>query len=110
MVSVAVSIAVCMMVIGLLLGLIVHNAPSSALAMALGEAFLTGGASAFIAPGNEMLALKAGVVWGAVLAFLGGPFIFVGWLTYRAKKEFNRLQDEQRMKEYRRIYAGKSSK
>ncbi|HJV76075.1 MAG TPA: hypothetical protein VJ654_17775 [Noviherbaspirillum sp.] len=109
MVYVAVSIAISMLIIGLLLGLIVHNAPRSALAVALGNAFLTGGPSAFIAPGNELLALKAGIVWGAVLAFLVGPFIFIGWLMYQAKKEFTRLQDEQRMKEYRRIYAGKSA-
>jgi urea transporter len=101
-------IAVPMLIIGLLLGLIVHNAPHGALAVALGDAFLTGGASAFIAPGNELLALKAGVVWGACLAFLIGPFIFVAWLMYQAKKEYNRLQDEQRRREYRRIYAGKS--
>lgn len=108
MVCAAVFIAVPMLIIGLLLGLMVHNAPRSELATTLGNAFLTGGASAFIAPGSELLALKAGIVWGAVLAFLVGPFIFIAWLLYHAKKEFNRLQNEQRMKEYRRIYAGKS--
>lgn len=110
MVRAAVFIAVPMLMIGLLLGLMVHNAPRSALAVALGDAFLTGGPSAFIAPGSELLALKAGLVWGAVLAFLIGPIIFVAWLMYQAKKEFNRLQDEQRMEECRRIYAGKTSK
>jgi hypothetical protein len=105
----ALFIAVPMLAIGLLLGLMVHNDPRGALAVALGDAFLTGGASAFIAPGNELLALKAGVVWGACLAFLIGPIIFMAWLMYQAKKEFNRLQDEQRMKEYRRIYGEKSS-
>lgn len=109
MVRAAVFIAVPMLLIGLLLGLIVYKAPSSALAAALGDAFLAGGASAFIAPGGELLALKAGIVWGAVLAFLIGPFIFIAWLLYHAKMEFNRLQHEQRMKEYRRIYAEKSS-
>jgi hypothetical protein len=109
MVRAAVVIAVPMLMTGLLLGLMVHYAPGSALAAALGEAFLAGGASAFIAPGSELLALKAGIVWGAVLAFLVGPFIFIAWLLYYAKKEFNRLQDEQRMKEYRRIYGTKSS-
>jgi hypothetical protein len=34
-----------------------------------------------------MLALKVGVVWGAALAFLVGPFIFIAWLMYCAKKE-----------------------
>jgi hypothetical protein len=109
MLRAALLIAVPMLMIGLLLGLIVHNAPRSALAAALGEAFLAGGSTAFIAPGSELLALKAGIVWGAVLAFLVGPFIFIAWLLYQAKKEFNRLQDEQRMKEYRRIYGTKSS-
>lgn len=108
MVCAAVFIAVPLLIIGLLLGLMVHITPRSALAVALGDAFLTGGASALIAPGSELLALKAGIVWGAVLAFLGGPFIFIAWLMYQAKKEFNRLQDEQKMKEYRRIFAGKS--
>lgn len=109
MVYVAVFIVVPMLIIGLLLGLIVHNAPRSALAVALANAFLTGGPSALIAPGSELLALKAGIVWGSILAFLVGPFIFVAWLMHHAKKEFNRLQDEQKMKEYRRIYAGKSA-
>jgi ABC-type proline/glycine betaine transport system permease subunit len=109
MLRAALFIAVPMLMIGLLLGLIVHNAPRSALAAALGEAFLAGGATAFIVPGSELLALKAGILWGAVLAFLVGPFIFIAWLLYHAKKEFNRLQDEQRMKEYRRIYGTKSS-
>ena len=108
MVCAAVFITVTMLIIGILLGLMVHNAPRSALAVALGDAFLTGGASAFIAPGNELLALKAGVVWGAVLAFLVGPIIFVAWLMYQTKKEYNRLQDEKKMKEYRRIFAKKS--
>lgn len=108
MVCVAVFIAVPLLTIGLLLGLMVHNMPRSALAVALGDAFLTGGPSALLAPGRELLALKAGIVWGAVLAFLVGPFIFIAWLMYQAKKEFNRLQDEQKMKEYRRIFAGKS--
>ncbi|RZI44184.1 hypothetical protein EGT07_01785 [Herbaspirillum sp. HC18] len=110
MVYAAVFIAVPMLIIGLVLGFMVHNAPHSALAVALGNAFLTGGASALVAPGSELLALKTGMVWGATLAFLVGPFIFIAWLMYQAKKEFNRLQDEQRMKEYRRVYAGKSSK
>jgi hypothetical protein len=109
MVRAAVVIAVPLLMIGLLLGLMVHNAPGSALARSLGEAFLAGGATAFIAPGSELLALKAGIVWGAVLAFLVGPFIFIAWLLYHAKKELNRLQDEQRMKEYRRLYGAKSS-
>lgn len=108
MIRAAVIIAVPLMMVGLLLGLMVYNMPRSALAVALGNAFLTGGPSALIGPGGELLALKAGFVWGAVLAFLGGPFIFVSWLMYQAKKEYNRLQDEQRMKEYRRIFAGKS--
>ena len=110
MVRAALFIVVPLLVIGLLLGLMVYEAPRSALAAALGNAFLAGGASAFSTPGNELLALKAGVVWGAVLAFLVGPFVFIAWLLYHAKKEFNRLQEEQRMKEYRRIYAGKSAK
>ena len=110
MVYAAVFIAVPMLIIGLLLGLMVYNAPRGALAVALGDAFLTGGASAFIAPGNELLALKAGVVWGACLAFLIGPILFVAWLMYQTKKEYNRLQAEQKMKEYRRILAGKSPK
>ncbi|GAB3554258.1 hypothetical protein GCM10027343_42040 [Noviherbaspirillum agri] len=110
MLRAAVFIAVPMLLIGLLLGLMVQSAPRSALAVALGDAFLTGGPSAFIAPGSEFLALKAGVLWGAVLAFLVGPIIFVAWLMYQGKKEFNRLQDEQKMKEYRRTIAGKSSK
>lgn len=109
MVRAAMFIAVPMLLIGLLLGLMVYIAPRSALAVALGNAFLAGGPSAFLAPGSELFALKAGIVWGAVLAFLVGPFIFIAWLLYHAKKEFNRLQDEQRMKKYRRIYAGKSS-
>ncbi|OWW18454.1 hypothetical protein [Noviherbaspirillum denitrificans] len=104
----AMFITVPMLIIGLLLGLIVYNAPQGALAVVLGDAFLTGGASAFSAPGNELLALKAGIVWGACLAFLIGPFIFVAWLMYHARKEYNRLQAENRKKEYRRIYAGKS--
>lgn len=108
MACVAAFIVVPMMTIGLLLGLMVHIMPSSALAIALGEAFLTGGPSALIAPGSELLALKAGIVWGAILAFLIGPFIFIAWLMYHAKQEFNRLQDEQKMKEYRRVLAGKS--
>jgi len=96
-----------MLVIGLLLGLLVHTMPHSALAIALGDAFLTGGASALIAPGSELIALKAGIVWAAVLAFLVGPFLFIGWLMYQVKKEFNRLQGEQKRKEYRRIFAEK---
>ena len=108
MAYVAVFITLPMLVNGLLLGWLVHAMPRSALAVALGDAFLTGGASALIAPGSELLALKAGIVWGAVLAFLVGPFIFVAWLMYQVKKEFNRLQNEQKMKEYRRIFAGKS--
>lgn len=108
MIWAAVVIAVPLLIIGLLLGLMVHIMPRSALAVALGNAFLTGGPSALVGPGSEMLALKAGIVWGAILAFLGGPFIFIAWLMYQAKKEFNRLQDEQRMKEYRRMYAGKA--
>lgn len=109
MVYAAVFITVPMLIIGLLLGFIVYNAPHSAIAVALGDAFLTGGASALIAPGSALLALKAGIVWGAVLAFLVGPFIFISWLMYQVKKEFNRLQNEKKMKEYRRIYEGKSS-
>jgi len=110
MTCVAALIVMPMLTIGFLLGLMVHIMPSSALAVALGEAFLTGGPSALLAPGSELLALKAGIVWGAVLAFLVGPFIFISWLMYHAKREFSRLQDEQKMKEYRRIYAGKSPK
>lgn len=109
MVRAALFIAVPMLMIGVLLGLMVYIAPHGALAAALGEAFLAGGASAFIAPGSELLALKAGILWGSVLAFLVAPFIFIAWLMYQAKKEFTRLQDEQRMKEYRRIYGTKSS-
>lgn len=109
MVRAAVFIAAPMLSIGLLLGLMVHNAPHGALAAALGNAFLTGGASAFTAPGGELLALKAGIVWGAVLTFLVGPFLFIAWLLYHAKKEFNRLQAEQRMKKHRHIYGGKLS-
>jgi hypothetical protein len=109
MVGAALFIAVPMLVIGVLLGLMVQNAPRGALAVALGDAFLTGGPSAFIAPGSEWVALKAGILWGAVLAFLVGPIIFIAWLMYQGKKEFNRLQDEQKMKEYRRTIAGKSA-
>lgn len=108
MVRAALFIAVPMLIIGISLGWMVHIAPGSALAVALGNAFLTGGSGAFVAPGNEFLALKAGLLWGAVLAFLIGPFIFIAWLMYQGKKEFNRLQDEKKMQEYRRIYAGKT--
>lgn len=108
MVRAAMFIAVPMMLVGLVLGLMVYIAPHSALAAVLGDAFVAGGASAFIAPGSEYLALKAGFVWGSVLAFLVGPFIFIAWLLYCAKKEYNRLQDERRIEENRRIYGGKS--
>ncbi|HJV86668.1 MAG TPA: hypothetical protein VJ698_14450 [Noviherbaspirillum sp.] len=103
----AVFIAVPMLAIGLLLGVMVYYAPGSALARALGGAFLAGGPSAFMAPGGRMLALKAGAVWAASLVFLVGPFIFMAWLSYQVKKEYNRLRDEQRMNEYRRKIAGK---
>lgn len=109
MVRAAVLIAVPLMLAGLLLGLMVYIAPHSALAAVLGDAFVAGGASAFIAPGSESLALKAGFVWGSVFAFLVGPFIFIAWLLYCAKQEYNRVQDEQRMKEMRRIYGGKAA-
>lgn len=110
MVCAALFIAVPMLIIGLLLGWAVHNDPRGAIAVALGEAFLTGGPGAFIAPGSELLALKAGMLWGAVLAFLIGPFIFIAWLMYQGKKEFRRLEDEKKMQEYRRIIAGKPRK
>lgn len=106
----AVFIALPLLIIGLLLGLIVYYAPAGAIAVALGNAFLAGGPSAFTAPDGGLLALKAGAVWGASLAFLVGPFIFMAWLSYQVKKEYNRLRDEQRMKEYRRNIAGKSLK
>ncbi|HEX7650304.1 MAG TPA: hypothetical protein VF450_23105 [Noviherbaspirillum sp.] len=109
MVRAAVFIAVPLMLVGLLLGVLVYLAPGSALAAVLGDAFVAGGASSFITPGNESLALKAGFVWGSVFAFLVGPFIFIAWLLYCAKKEYNRVQDELRVKEMQRIYGGKTS-
>lgn len=108
MLRAAVFIALSLLFIGLLMGVIVYFAPASALAVALGDAFLAAGASAFIAPDGKSLAIKAGAVWGVSLAFLVGPFIFMIWLSYQVKKEYNRLRDEKRMEAYRRNIAGKS--
>lgn len=107
MMRAAAFIALPMLSIGFLLGLMVYYAPGSALAKALGDAFLAAGSTAFIAPGGRVLALKAGAVWGASLAFLVGPFIFMVWLSYRVRKEYTRLRDEQSMNAYRRKIAGK---
>ena len=110
MIRAALFIAVPLLLLGLLLGLMVRNDPSGALATALGDAFLTGSAAAFREPGGELLALKAGALWGAILAFLIGPLIFMAWLLYEVKKQANRLQEKKRMDEYRRIIAGKPSR
>ena len=91
---------------GLLLALLVYNAPHGALALALGNAFVAGGAAVFSAPDAALLALGAGLVWGLCLAFVAA-FGYTAWLIYHVKKGYKQLVMEQRMKAYCHAIAGK---
>jgi len=106
MVRVAAIIIVLSLVGGLLLGLLVFSSPHGALAQALDNAFMTGGAAAFSAPGGGLLALEAGFVWGLCLVMVGA-FFYVAWLIYYATKGNKKRMTEQRMEAYCRAIAAK---
>lgn len=91
---------------GLLLGLLMVNAPHSALALALSNAFVAGGAAVFNVQGGALLALGTGLIWG--LGFtMAGAFIYTAWLIYQAMQGHKNHVLEQRMQAFRRAIEGK---
>lgn|GEM_PF-1875167 len=110
MVRVAAIIIILSLVGGLLLGLLMFSSPHGALALALaaalGNAFVTGGAAAFGAPGGRLLALEAGFVWGLCFIMVAA-FFYVAWLIYYATKGNKERMTKQRMEAYCRAIAAK---
>ncbi|WP_025916040.1 hypothetical protein [Herminiimonas sp. CN] len=106
MVRVTACIVIPSLIGGLLLGLLILYAPRGALALALGDMFVAGGAAVFSAPGGARLALWAGLVWGLGFAFVAA-FCYTAWLIVRVTRGYHTLVMEQKMHAYRRAIAGK---
>lgn len=106
MVRVAAGIVLLSLGCGLLLGWLVLNAPRSALALALGNAFVAGGAAVFSAPGAALLALGAGLVWGLGVALVAA-FIYTAWLIYHVTRGYQQHRMAHRMQAFCRAIEDK---
>ena len=106
MVRVAAVIVLLSLICGLLLGLLVFNAPRSALALVLGNAFVVGGSAVFSAPGGALLALEAGLAWGLGIAMLA-TFVYVAWLIHHMNRDYKRRLMAQRMQAFGRAIEGR---
>ena len=106
MIRVAVAGVILSLSGGLLLGLLVFNAPGGELALALGNAFMAGGATVFSAPGGALLALGAGLVWGLGIALVA-TFIYTAWLIYHVNTGYQQHLMAQRMQAYCRAVEDK---
>lgn len=96
------------LICGLLLGLLMFNAPHSALTLALGGAFVAGGAAVFSAPGGALMAVEAGFIWGLGLALLAA-FAYTAWLIHHVAQGYKNHVMEQKMQAFRRAIEGKPS-